>query len=425
MNQVLENACNGKSYSQGGLNVDQFKIALKQLLPNLENEINKAGRAELHKICQENLLVVKKISVPSAIPKKIPILKKKQQILPKKKLAGPFMPEEYHNYMEYSVPIIFKSPKKFEKPITFFAKNSPTKLSPIKESQLAIDLIAMPDHIFADTIKNQELSEISKLLQSSKQVQNRFNIPMIREVLNDMLDKSDLDDLLHFCYSTSLCDDKVWERRWIKKIGTPLKIIPNFNAMESYMIGMFNLSEMKDKRSGYEGRFILDSVFAYGMENIIKNYLEPQLVKSINESIVSHAFTNGHLNIIKYMKQIGRKMAEHTFGNGIITIIAAYGHLDILQYIHSIPKYDKYLKAQLNPSDELELPIKLRDIISSRRTITDTAALFSKPIEPTLRWLFSNNLIEPINQYDIESLKKYGKNDTELLAALKHLGYDF
>jgi hypothetical protein len=63
MNQILENACNGKTVNQGGLNISEFRDELSKLLPKYASIIHKVTREELQKICQEELLIEK---IPSA-----------------------------------------------------------------------------------------------------------------------------------------------------------------------------------------------------------------------------------------------------------------------------------------------------------------------------------------------------------------------
>jgi hypothetical protein len=138
MNQILENACNGKSASQGGLNVPEFKEELIRLLPTKTSEIKTAPRSKLHEICHEELLVaipkkilktsplVEKIIIPKKILKTNPLVEKtiipkkipnKNPLVEKKKLSGPFETKEYKNeVMEYPVPEVYKvlnTPNKF------------------------------------------------------------------------------------------------------------------------------------------------------------------------------------------------------------------------------------------------------------------------------------------------------------------------
>jgi hypothetical protein len=52
MGDQLKNACNGKTYSQGGLNVPQMKKALKALYPDNSRLIDQAKtRNELDALC--------------------------------------------------------------------------------------------------------------------------------------------------------------------------------------------------------------------------------------------------------------------------------------------------------------------------------------------------------------------------------------
>lgn len=79
----LQEACDGKSAGQGGLNVPELKNALIQLMPERETEIRKAKRPELEEICKEITTITTKV-VKKVIPKKmvkkmvkkVPIVKK-------------------------------------------------------------------------------------------------------------------------------------------------------------------------------------------------------------------------------------------------------------------------------------------------------------------------------------------------------------
>ncbi len=64
MDKSLENACRGKSLSQGGLNVPDFKKRLALELPEYQVEIKKASRGELEKLCMDKLLILKKPTKP-------------------------------------------------------------------------------------------------------------------------------------------------------------------------------------------------------------------------------------------------------------------------------------------------------------------------------------------------------------------------
>jgi hypothetical protein len=51
---AFNNACNGKSASNGGLNLPQFRKDAIQLYPEHENEINLMSRNQLEEFCKYN-----------------------------------------------------------------------------------------------------------------------------------------------------------------------------------------------------------------------------------------------------------------------------------------------------------------------------------------------------------------------------------
>jgi hypothetical protein len=112
MNSILESACNGKSFSQGGLNVPELKKELTKLLPEKASAIQKANRAGLHEICQKHLLAKPQQGLPqnqqqgSIKKKKIISIKKKKSII------GPFETKKYiSEFVNYPAPELYKSLK--------------------------------------------------------------------------------------------------------------------------------------------------------------------------------------------------------------------------------------------------------------------------------------------------------------------------
>ncbi len=227
-----------------------------------------------------------------------------------------------------------------------------------------------------------------------------------------------LDRTVHKCYETGkyLGDDKIWTERWMTITGQPLEIVEGFNGLESYIISLHkNRDEERYKDNDQfqiDTEGLLDLVFNYGMINLVENYYKPPFMKNIYDSFVTHAWLNGHLDIIKYMRKIGRRMAEHTFGN-YINAIVANGHLDVLEYIHSIPEYNTFLQHGGEPV------LQIQTIIREKILINDVAhreeKLFIKPIGPTIKWLIANKLIKPITLDDIEFAKC---NEQEIYSAL-------
>ena len=54
----LKNACKGKSFSQGGLNIPEFKTSLYNKLGNVKDDLDKClNRADLHSICMKYKIV--------------------------------------------------------------------------------------------------------------------------------------------------------------------------------------------------------------------------------------------------------------------------------------------------------------------------------------------------------------------------------
>jgi len=103
MNNELRNACNGKSASQGGLNVPEIKTMLTNILPQYANDIKKANRIELQAICQKYLLTNTKPVSISPPKKKTSIKLTKQSIITNvhknlMKEIGP--PYDMHNITE-------------------------------------------------------------------------------------------------------------------------------------------------------------------------------------------------------------------------------------------------------------------------------------------------------------------------------------
>ena len=78
LNIELRKACDGKSQSLGGLNVPAFKIKLAEIFPHRAEDIQKASRKIIEKICHEELKKVEKVEEKVKKPEKI--LKIKQII---------------------------------------------------------------------------------------------------------------------------------------------------------------------------------------------------------------------------------------------------------------------------------------------------------------------------------------------------------
>lgn len=121
MNPQLREACNGKSASQGGLNVNELKNALIKLMPEREAEIRKAKRADLEKLCKEIGTTTKAI--------KQPLVAGNQRFLTKKVLFKKLVKK---------VPLTKKVVKKVIKkvPVKPAIIRSPTKVEVEKEYKL-------------------------------------------------------------------------------------------------------------------------------------------------------------------------------------------------------------------------------------------------------------------------------------------------
>jgi hypothetical protein len=227
-----------------------------------------------------------------------------------------------------------------------------------------------------------------------------------------------LENLIYKCYETGECDDNIWIDRWMAMTGEQLEMIPGFNAMESYIINVDkNLDNLKYEDSDlYRDADVLDLVFSYGMENLVKNYFEPLLLKNIGDSTITRAFLNGHIGLIKYMKQLGRQMGQHTFGNNL-NIIAGNGQLDMLKYIKSVPEFAKLL-TQYNPETYNNDPVfNIKEIViwKNNEQSYKSTKLFAKPIKHVIEWLVANNLMQPITKEDIKYVME---KDPEVYAAL-------
>jgi D-glycero-D-manno-heptose 1,7-bisphosphate phosphatase len=132
----LIGACLGKSNSQGGLNMDQFKQELSALFPEISEKISKTKlREDLHKICREKGLLDDSVSVKTSV-------KEKDKVL---------IPAKIEAELDVSHPKPTHKPKiKFTVPVR-------PPLSPPR----VLDLVREQDH---DHVREQELPELLVLV---------------------------------------------------------------------------------------------------------------------------------------------------------------------------------------------------------------------------------------------------------------------
>jgi len=191
MNYNLENACNGRSASQGGLNVNDLKKELIKLLPNHITEIQKASRAELQKICYDNLLS-KKETAPKTIKKII-------KLSPKKRLFNAPISVNYENELQYIKPKVYKS---FKSPIKLFTEKALEKEHKLSENDFKnyLDTYNLLDKKYIDIIENfdqcmkntKNMDEcISQLSDFYKDIDinTLYNILMLGNYKTDIVNK--------------------------------------------------------------------------------------------------------------------------------------------------------------------------------------------------------------------------------------------
>ncbi len=273
LKKTLSNACEGKSFSQGGLNVPEFKNELINLIPHKATEIRKMTRSQLQAICQKELLKRK----PKLIKPKVKAERKK-------------------------IPKLRKAPK---------------VKAPIVEAVPDIDMVEkLPPDMIKEILFKMDYQTIINMCQVSKRIRTICQLPDVQTYIEENIKQTIPDNVP--IYSQILYDRL---KNYTPDIREKLK--DNFEAYfegikskEDFLKGQSLKKALKGTKEDFAYMITHEEIVSVSeySENKEKEYVKAEKTEKewVKEGILYREIYQAEEDILEIMKKVVAELVQYS-----------------------------------------------------------------------------------------------------------------